>query len=440
MLSQARALCPGLQIDEANPEADLRGLIALAHWCERLSPLTSPDPPDGLWIDITGCAHLQGGEARLADRLQQRLSPCRLAIADTAGAAWALARAATRNTAEIVPQGQHANRIAALPIGLLRLDTRIVAGLQRVGLRSVEALRRIPRAELAARFGPSPSLQLDRALGLQPEPIIWLRAPCLWHQHHRFVEPISTPEALTHALAELSSQLTARLEAAGLGGLRFRARFIRVDDEAFDLSLATARPLHNAARLTRLLTERLDQIDPGFGVEALLLEAMEVAPLTLRQPGLDAPSPSEDLLDMLDTLANRIGPDRLWRPKPVASHVPERASGSTSVASPQNWPTPPGPRPIRLLTPPEPIEATAPVPDDPPVMFRWRSALHRVQAASGPERIAHEWWRRSDPSDDERFRDYYYVEDQLGGRFWLFRTSLPGAARPVRWYMHGLFG
>lgn len=439
-LSQARAICRDLLTSDAEPAADLVGLIALARWCERISPLTSPDPPDGLWIDITGCAHLQGGEQRLATLLQHRLSPCRIAIADTAGAAWALARAATRNMVEIAAEGRHGERIASFPPSLLRLDARVVAGLQRVGLRSVDMLQHIPRAELTTRFGPSPSLQLDRALGLQPEPIIWLRSPCPWQQHQLFAEPISTPDALSHALAVLASELAARLEAAGLGGIRFRARFIRVDDQTPDITLATARPLHSAARLTRLLTDKLDQIDPGFGVEAMQIEALEVASLKPHQPSLDAAPPPEDLLDLLDTLTNRLGPNRLWRPRPVASHVPERASSSAPVAEAQSWPPPPGPRPIRLLTPPEPIDATAPVPDDPPVMFRWRGALHRVRAASGPERISDEWWRRSESSAEERFRDYYYVENRLGGRFWLFRTGLPGGTRPVRWYLHGLFG
>jgi protein ImuB len=438
-LAQARALCPDLLLDDADPEADRGALADMARWCERISPLTAPDPPDGLWIDIAGCAHLLGGEEKLAMRLRQRLAPCRLAIADTAGAAWALARAATRGEVEIIAPSQHGQAIADLPVGMLRLDAQVCAGLQRVGLHSVEALRRLPRPDLTARFGASPGRQLDRALGSAAEPIIWQCATSQWREHRPFVEPIGTDEDLTRALHLLAEPLCSRLEAAGLGGARFRVRFIRVDNAAQELCLTTARPLHNPARLARLLADQLERVEPGFGVEAMSLEAEETAPLARHQPTLGAQPVAEDLVELLDTTTNRLGAARVWRPMPVASHVPERAVGAAPpLREAEFWCAPPGPRPIRLISPPEVIEVTAPVPDDPPILFRWRGALHRVRAASGPERIAAEWWRRSDM--DERFRDYYRVEDQAGARFWLFRTSLPGETRPVNWYLHGLFG
>ncbi len=437
--SQARAICGELLTANADPADDLAALAKMARWCERLSPLTAPDPPDGLWIDITGCAHLLGGEEKLATRLRDRLAPCRIGISDTAGAAWALARSATRADIEIAHSGQHQAAIANLPVGLLRIEPRIVAGLQRVGLRSVEALLRLPRADITARFGQQPGQQLDRALGRAAEPITWQRPPEEWRAHLPFAEPIGTPEDLGRGLAALSEELGRRLEVAKLGGLRFGAYFIRVDGHVATLQIATASPLYKPSRLTRMLTDKLSQIDPGLGVEAMLLEAEEIAPLISSQPGLDAAPDAEDLTETLDTVTNHLGPEKLWSPVAVPSHIPERAvkPGKAKLAR-VDWSKPPGPRPVRLLVPPEPIDAIAPVPDDPPIRFRWRGALHSVRAASLPERIAAEWWRRRDP--EEKFRDYYHVEDEHGARFWLFRTSLPGETEQVRWYLHGLFG
>ena len=437
--SQANAICAELLTANADPAQDLKALVEMARWCERISPLTAPDPPDGLWIDIAGCAHLFGGEKNLARKLHDRLAPCRIGVADTAGAALAVARSATRDLIEIVPPGRQAAAIANLPISLLRLEPRLVAGLQRLGLRSVEALQRLPRADLTARFGSHPSTQLDRALGHAPEPITWQRPLEAWHAHLPFAEPIGTPEDLRRGLAQLSETLGRRLEAAQLGGRQFAAHFIRMDGNVETLQISTAAPLHKSSHITRLLSDKLEQIDPGLGVEAMLLIAESVAPTLPSQPGLEAPPEPEDLSNTLDILVNRLGPERLWSPIALSSHIPERAvKAGKAAASQAEWPAPLGPRPVRILTPPEPVDAVAPVPDDPPLHFRWRGALHRVRSASLPERVAAEWWRRRDPI--EKFRDYYRVEDEIGARFWLFRTSLPGETQPVRWYLHGLFG
>jgi protein ImuB len=110
------------------------------------------------------------------------------------------------------------------------------------------------------------------------------------------------------------------------------------------------------------------------------------------------------------------------------------------------------PRPIRLFDPPQPVEASWLLPDDPPFRFTWRRQAHRVRCADGPERVAVEWWRpemsaagsgaslpRTQSGDADAIRDYYRVEDEAGRRFWLFRTGLPGGDDPLRWYIHGVF-
>jgi protein ImuB len=469
-LTEARAICPALEVVDDDPAADRTALAALAAWCERYTPLAAPDPPDGIFLDITGCGHfflpppLRGragvggshteAESTLATDLSARLErnnlPCRIAIAGTPGAAWALARSATaRGTCTILPPGQEKAALSPLPVALLRLEPRTIASLRRLGLKSIGELARQPRTEITGRFGPLPMLRLDQATGAAAEAIAWPRPPAPWAERLAFAEPIGTPEDLARALDRLAQRLCARLEAGERGAHRFTATFFRVDDERQAIAIATARPVRDAAYVTKLLKEKLEKIDPGFGIDAIALEAGETAPLAPPQRALaelHAPARPEPAAT-IDALANRLGPQRVWRAAPQESHVPERSVRRIPPLAPcPAWQVDPSvERPLRLLRRPEPIEATAPVPDDPPILFRWRGALHRVRAAAGPERIAAEWWRCTPGQgrtpdetlpESDQIRDYYRVEDTDGARFWIFRAGLDGTPR---WFLHGLF-
>jgi protein ImuB len=451
-LSEARAICPELAVMNADPEEDQAALVRLAAWCERYTPLAAADPPDGLWLDIAGCAHLFGSEAALAADLCTRMHcqglTCRLALADTPGAAWALARSATaRDDCTIVPPGEEARAIGVLPVALLRLDPRTVAGLRRVGLRSIGEMARLPRGELASHYGAATLLRLDQAQGRAPEAIVWPHPLAPWEERLPFAEPIGTPEDLVRALDALARRLCVRLEAAGRGGRHFLARFLRVDDVRPEIAIATALPVRGPAYITKLLTAKLDTVDPGFGVDAITLAATATAPLAPPQGRLgDLAAPQETALAAtVDELANRLGERRVWRPAPAGSHIPERAVRRVPALTKQpDWPDDPSrERPARLFRRPVPIDVIAPVPDDPPILFRWRGTTHRVRAADGPERIAAEWWRRrgmTGDGEEDPVRDYYRVEDLDGARFWIYRAGLMGGARTPRWYLHGLFG
>jgi protein ImuB len=440
-LTEARTICPELVPIEAEPAADLAALARLAVWCERYTPMAAIDPPDGLWLDITGCAGLFGGEAAmqrdLATRLKRHGISCRLAIADAPGAAWALAHAEDRSSA-----------LPDLPLAKLRLNPDIVIGLRRLGLRTIGDLQRLPRADIAARFGGEPMLRLDQALGVAEEAIEWPRPPVEWLDRLAFAEPIGTPEDLANALSRLAERLCGRLAEQNQGGQSFTARFFRVDEVVPLISVTTAQPIRDPAYLTRLLREKLETVDPGFGVEVMALEADRVAPLSLSQgrlTDLAAAETAGNLAAVVDTLGNRLGPEQVWRVAPYASHVPERAVQRVPVlpVKQPSWVNDPAaPRPIRLLRRPEAIEVIAPVPDDPPIWFRWRGASHRITAAAGPERIAAEWWRGKQTDTrpvTDMIRDYYRVEDADGARFWIFRAGLHAADRMPNWYLHGLF-
>ena len=468
-LAEARALYPGLIPLEADPAGDLAALQGLAAWAERYTPLAAPDVlmdrgpnlDHGLWLDITGCAHLLGGEAALLADLSARLARqdilARLALAGTAGAAWALARMPGGNERIVVPPGGEEAALVLLPIAALRLAVREVAALRQVGVRTIGNLLRLPRADVTARFGAMAVLRLDQALGRAEEAIAWPRPAVPFHEVLAFAEPIGTAEDLSHALALLAERVCARLDAAGQGGLRFVARFFRVDNSVREIALALARPGRDAAYLAKLLGMKLETVDPGFGVEAVSLAAEESAVLSAVQAEAFRIADDLDGLDaVVDRLANDLGPERVWRVAPFPSHVPERAVARVPVLQcAPGWESDPScPRPIRLLRRPEPIEVTAPVPDDPPILFRWRRRVHRVRAATGPERIAAEWWKNKKQDltvrlESDLIRDYYQVEDADGAKFWVFRAGLHGGERQrsasdqalsaPRWFLHGLF-
>ncbi len=421
----------------ATPDEALRGL---ALWCQQYSPLTAVDPPDGIVIDITGCAHLFGGEAGLLRHIRQRLPGVRLAIADTAAAAWGLARYGD-GSGDGSGDGETA-MLEALPLAALRLPAETVIKLRRVGIRRIGQLARLPRAELTAGYGPAPALRLEQALGRAPEPLRCIAPPPDWREIEHHAEPIFAPQQLQAALARLAARLCGRLAKAELGVTALQAQFHRVDSQCPGFGLGFAAPCRDEFHIGRLLREKLTGIDPGFGVEALSLTA--TATEGLRPSQVTTTAPPADYIKALDTVVNRLGQHNVWRPAPYASYIPEYAARRLPAAAPPpSWQRPGQPRPVRLFGKPDAITAMAPVPDDPPVMFTWRGKVHRVARATGPERIAREWWRHEhDNAQPEagRVRDYYAVEDQEGARFWIFRAGTHGGVKPVRWYLHGLFG
>jgi len=465
-LADARALCPGLVVAQADPAGDAAALAALADWCGRYTPWTAPDfgaaaGTDGVWLDISGCAHLFGGEAALLADLRDRLAAAglaaRAAVADTPGAAWAAARFADPGITLIPPGGQRA-ALAGLPVAALRLMPATVAVLARLGLRRIGDLYGLPRAEVAARFGAGrldealeEQLQrrLDQALGLLDEPIS-RHNPRLgrprpdWRARLPLTEPIGRAEDVAAGLGRLLGELCGRLEAAGHGARRLELALYRVDAKVRRLAVGASRPSRDPAHLQRLFADSLDGPEtagrgPEAGIELMILEATRTEPLAAVQlggGGDDAPPAGDGtaaLGALVDRLAARLGVANLFRLAPRESHLPERAVVAVPPLDPaaagggeQRWPAA-GPRPLHLLPRPEPVEV-ATSPGGAPVSLCWRRARHALAAAEGPERIAPEWWRQAGTAP----RDYYRVEDSCGRRFWLFR-------RGPDWFLHGLF-
>jgi protein ImuB len=446
-LAHAQALVPGLGVVEAEPDADAAALTQLATWCLRYAPLVAVDAPDGIWIDATGCTHLSGGEdALLADliaRLKRNGFAAHAAIAGTPGVASAVARY-SGNDISVVPTDGAGDALAPLSVQALRLPPEMVDGLRRLGFDRIGDLLPAPRAPLVKRFGAVLALRLAQALGEQFETIHPLTPPDITERHLMFVEPLSAPEAFVAVLDKLMRNVCRRLERASLGARRLDLLFERMDNSVQTIRINTAQPSRDAVHLARLLRERFEQVDPGVGVEAMRLIATTAEPLAFAQ--IDALSrrdatSTQELAGLMDRLINRFGAENVYRFEPVESDVPERSVQRVPALAPPSvlsWPVT-LPRPVRLLTPPEPVMAIAPLPDHPPAAFTWRRHRHRIRRADGPERIAGEWWRRE--GEVRAVRDYFAVEDEDGRRFWLFRRGdgEDATTGDLRWFLHGFF-
>jgi len=450
-LAEARARYPLLEVAQEDAAADATLLESIAEASRRWTPLVACDAPDGIFLDITGCAHLFGGEENLAADMRERLTRqgfhVRIAVASTPGAASALAR----HGAEIVlPAGEERKALAKLPLAALRLDSGIVAALARVGLKKIGAIYDMPRSPLAARFGKHLLDQLDRALGLLEEPVSPRTEVAPYMAERPFAEPIARAEDILRALACLARRLAAMLERRWEGARRLELTLFRTDGAVFTVAAGTSHPSRDAAALAALFAERLDvlrdDLDPGFGYDLVRLSVLAAERADPPQADLAGPDDAGELARVLDRLGARLGLSRIVRQEAYESHLPERAvlhvpacrAGDAAVAWKTTEPAAPPLRPLRLLMQPEPVEeVVAVVPDGPPARFRWRRVLHEVVRAEGPERIAAEWWRTA---ASQPTRDYYRVEDKEGRRFWLFREGLFGRETiEPRWFLHGTF-
>jgi protein ImuB len=384
---------------------------------------------------------LFGGEEAMCRRILRFCARAgyhaRIAVAATPGAAHALARF----TAGFEPFILHAaagEALAPLPLAALRVEEDVLAAARRLGLETIGELLAMPRAPLQRRFGKTLLTRLDQALGRAGDPFDPIVPEAPPSAELRFAEPIATAEAIGEALAELMRRLIDTLAKAGLAARTLTLLCGRIDGAVERIAIGTARATRDGAHLLRLLSMKIETIEPGFGIEAMRLVAGRCEPLAPEQLSGERTAP--DLAPLVDRLAGRLGERRLYRCSAVESDVPERSvrrTGPFAAAAP--WPQ--WPRPVRLLSPPERVDNVfALLPDHPPRRFTWRGKLHKVCRGDGPERIHGEWWKRS--GEAEAVRDYFQVEDEEGARFWLYRRGDGDDPRTgdLSWYLHGVFG
>jgi len=458
-LAEARAIHPAIITDTATPAADAAALEALARYLVRYTPLVALDGRDGILMDVTGCPHLFGGEQAMLTDIKNRLARAGItacaAMAETVGAAWALAR---YKAGSIVDKGTSLDAITPLPVRALRLDDATSLMLNRLGLKTIGSITELPRAALARRFRGNPTKavtelleRLDQTLGRREEPINPLTPLPEWQVKQAFMEPAQHLEQVELALTALVDDLCLVLAEGERGARRLRLDAYRVDGTVQSLRIGLTRPSRDKAHMLRLFNEKLVDLEAGFGFDLLTLSALESERLMPAQVGDLRQEEAHSTALLMDRLAARLGPGAVLRLRHNASHLPERAQTVTTQGSRTlhagelGWahcPTTTAPRPLRLLPRPEPVDVLSAVPEGAPRSFRWRRVEHRVVRAEGPERIANEWWTQA----DDRTRDYYRVEVTGGSRFWLFRRGLyavpnvrPSESELPDWFLHGFF-
>ncbi len=496
-LRDATAMCPDLVTVPANPQAEAWFLTGLRRWAGKFSPWVAEEPPGGLLVDLTGCAHLFGGEAALLAQVEAECEALglslRAAIADTPGAAWALSRYAGRGVqvarnGDAIQQEAHATRSRAakrrgwekggglpvagpvagavadggprgviapvgkmrqvlgpLPVAALRLHPEAVEGLVRLGLRRVEDIAVLPRAALARRFGAAVLRRLDQALGLEAEPVTPAGAPLHFAARISLPDPIGLLSDVKAAVDRLLPVLCARLVRQGRGARRVRLQAFCADGRVEVAEVGLARATDRVDRIRPLLWMKLGDLEAGFGIDMLRLEAVETEPLSQVQHrgpvgGSGGVLARETALDdLLGKLGVRLGPEAVTRFHPGESHLPEKAAQVLTAAwsepvawSDGDWPRR-GARPLRLFRP-EPVGAPETDPT-PPARFRWRRRDLVTRVAIGPERIAPEWWL-DNPEWRSGPRDYWRVETEGGERLWLFYAH--GGDVTGGWFCHGV--
>ena len=476
-LADARAVEPDVVAVPADPAGDLQALQLLGRWAFCFTPRVAPSPPDTLFLDVGGCAHLFGGEEALATKVREALNgfglASRTALAGTPGAAWALSHYGSNGAGGTTtafpsvagPDGTK-DALADLPVAALRLEPGVAEALSSFGLDRIRALFDMESVELDARFGSGPSRRLAQALGHLEEPLAPLRPPAPLEACRAFAEPIARASDIRAAVDELLASLCRTLRRTEEGARRLRLTCRGVDGVRQSLVVGASRPRRRREALAPLFAEKLDQVRPGFGIEEIVLRAEVVEAVEAVQTGwiggadmvagyadaatadrgttpscADAASDwagapdcadAEGLAGLLDRIGNRFGFGCIVRPWPRQSWLPERAVGKGSLSSPAVSATcwPEGRRrPLRLLLPPEPVDVRIDEPRGLPVFFVRRRQACRVRAVAGPERLECEWWR-----EDALPRDYYWAEDDEGRRYWLYQEG------PARWFLHGLFG
>lgn len=440
-IADAKAIFPTLKVLDNRPGLEQKLLKVLGEWCIRYTPIVAADLPDGLVLDVSGCAHLWGGEHDYLKEILTKLKTSgydvRAAMADTIGAAWAITHYG--NAYPIIASGEQTAALLPLHPAALRLNPAILLRLKKLGFHRIASFANMPRSVLRRRFGDELLTRLSQALGQEEEFLqpIYINPP--YQERLNCLEPIRTATGIEIAIQRLLETLCKRLEVEGKGLRTAVLKCYRVDGKIVQAEIGTSRASHNTAHLYKLFELKITTIEPALGIELFVLEALKVEDVLQQQEKLWATGPGLEetrVAELLDRIAGKVGVDAIRRFLPDEHYWPERSirlASSMLDKADTGWRLD-RPRPLMLLPTPEAIEVTAPIPDYPPMLFRYRGKLHQIKKADGPERIEREWWL-----DGGEHRDYYTVEDELGQRYWLFRSGHYTADHRHQWFIHGFF-
>jgi protein ImuB len=441
VVADARAIFPTLNVLNDEPGIPERILNRLAEWCIRFTPVTAIDLPDGLLLDASGCPHLWSGDEQylreITKRLNERGYDVQLAIADTIGAAWAVARYG--NASMIVESGRHYEALLPLPPESLRIDKEVSDRLHKLGLRCIHHFIDFPKSALKRRFGNSLIQRLNQAFGKEQEFIIPVEPIEPYQERLPCLEPIVNATGIEIALNRLLDSLCTRLQKEGKGIRKAIFKAYRLDGKMEAIAIGTNHASHSMKHLFKLFEEKIQTIEPDLGIELFILEASKVEdaqprPAKLWTSNMDLQS--TELAELLDRIAMKTSEKNIHRYLPDEHYLPEESfkpAVSITETTVAKWQLD-QPRPVLLLDKPERIEVMAPVPDYPPMLFIYNGKRHKIIRADGPERIEQPWWLH--PGEH---RDYYYVEDEEGRRYWLFRSGHYQGDKTNQWFIHGFF-
>jgi protein ImuB len=439
VVADCKALLPDLQVFDYDEQQPKKLLRALAEWCMRYTPLVSVDEADSLILDASGCTHLLGGEKGYLQDIHKRFKGfgyhIHTAMADTIGCAWAVCHYG--QNASIIATEKQGEALSLLPSVSLRLEETAVGRLEKLGLKNIGSFMKMPRTALRRRFGQGLLTRLDQALGTEFEMMTPVKPPAPFEERLSSLEPIRTAGGIEIALKTLLETLYERLNRESKGLRKCELRCYRIDGNIQKIEIGTNRPTRNVTHLFKLFELKIAQIDPDLGIELFILEAAIIEDLLGAQDALWTMSSANEaaVAELVDKLAGKIGNKAIHRYLPAEHYWPERAvreSSSLTEKPAIDWKSD-LPRPLHLLSKPEQIEVSVPIPDYPPLLFRYKGILHTVKKADGPERIEQEWWVQQG-----LYRDYYCVEDENGARYWLFRSGDYNSGDP-KWYLHGFF-
>jgi len=440
VLADARAVVSDLMVADYQPAQEEQILRKLALWSIRFTPTVAVDLPDGLILDASGCAHLWGGERQYLTHIEQRLHHAgfqvRLAMANTRTVAWGLARYAKTN--RHIQDGTDWEAYQSLPPQALHFEEEQIQKMHKLGLHTIRQVAAIPRSALRKRFGNDVLLRIEQARGQVFESIDPVVPPEPFHERLHCLEPISTQGGIEIALQKLLEKLCGRLQKEQKGLRQAIFKGYRIDGKETSIQITTSKSTHHVTHIAKLFSLRLQQFEPGPGIELFTLDTNQVEELLAHQQGMwDSTGAIDDerLSELIDRIGIRIGTEKICRYFPAEHHWPERSftkASSIEAHSLVPWNIR-QPRPLRILSPPEKIEVTAPIPDYPPMLFIYQGKRHSIVKADGPERIEQEWWIQNG-----QHRDYYRVEDDTGKRYWLFRLG-HYEDKTFQWYIHGFF-
>jgi protein ImuB len=441
LLADARAFVPGLVVIEDTPGRNEKLLKGIAEWCIRYSPIVAIDLPDGLILDASGCTHLWGGEKEYLDEIVSRLKSkgyhAGAAMADTIGAAWAVARFG--KAGPIIESGRQVEALLLLPPVALRLEVDLVKSLTKLGFYTIGSFASMPRSVLRRRFGKNLLLKLSQALGQEQEVIVPIQILPPYQERLSSLEPIRTAKGIEIAITNLLEAMCQRLQQEGKGMRAAVLKCYRIDGKIEQVEIGTNRATHMVTHLFKLFEFKISSITPALGIELFVLDGLKVEEVDPVQEALWAERPGlqddQSVIQLLDRLAGKAGASIISCFVPQEHYWPERSIKSAGIEEKQifQWSTDEL-RPTKLLAQPEPIEVAAPIPDDPPILFRYKGDVHYIKKADGPERIEREWWM-----DSGQHRDYYIVEDEQGQRYWVFRLGHYQNNQSHKWFIHGFF-